>query len=81
MKKGEVWTLVERDGRLSPASRLTKASIAPSVIAEEIDEGLIVEGDRVIVAKVLRSGVIGPKVPKPRKPPKPKLGLVVDDGG
>lgn len=78
MKKGEVWTLVERDGRLSPASRLEKAAIAPSVIAEEIDEGLIVEGDRVIVVKVLRSGVIGPKVPKPRKP---RLGLVVDEGG
>lgn len=78
MKKGEVWTLVERDGMLSPASRLTKASIAPSAIADSIDEGAIVEGDRVFVVKVMRSGVIGPKVPKPRKP---KLGLVVDDGG
>lgn len=78
MKKGETWVMVEHDNKLRMEVLIDKASRAPSVIADAIDEGAIVEGDRVFVVKVMRSGVIGPKVPKPRKP---KLGLVVDDGG
>jgi hypothetical protein len=81
MKKGEVWVVMERGGERRLEARIDKASRAPSVIAAAIDNGSIVGGDHVFVVKVLRSGVIGPKVPKPRKPPKPKLGLVVDDGG